>query len=138
MTTFFNIRHGRENLMSDEEQAGEGHNLNELKRDLAMAAGRILELERQRATINEEISQVKRDHVKKHMPLAAFQVAYKLYKMERELDEDGQVKTQEEIDNIRIAFEALKPGGQGDLFPDGVAPAKPEDAVGDFGEDAVH
>lgn len=124
--------------MSDEEQAGEGHNLNELKRDLAMAAGRILELERQRATINEEISQVKRDHVKKHMPLAAFQAVYKLYKMERELDEDGQVKTQEEIDNIRIAFEALKPGGQGDLFPDGVAPAKPEGALGDFGEDAVH
>lgn len=124
--------------MSDEEQAGEGHNLNEMKRDLAMAAGRILELERQRATINEEISQVKRDHVKKHMPLAAFLVAYKLYKMERELDEDGQVKTQEEIDNIRVAFEALKPGGQGDLFPDGVAPAKPEGALGEFGEDAVH
>lgn len=120
-----------------EQVAESGHNHSEIKADLKMAATAILDLERKKADIQAEISEIKRERVKKHMPISEFNAVYKLWKMERELEEDGAVKTKEAIDNIRIAFEALTPGGQADLFPDEPAEEPAENHMGDFGEQAA-
>lgn len=86
------------------------------KRDqLKEAAERIYALEQERSEITEQIRQVKHELVKPLMDLGDFTPAYGLYRRQRNND-DGAEQVQKSISAWRLAFSALEPGGQADLF----------------------
>ena len=81
------------------------------------AAEEIYELEQERAAVNEKIRKVKQGVIKPIMNLGDFNPMYQLWKRERDND-DGEEQARASLSSWRLAFDALKRGGQASLFSD--------------------
>ena len=91
--------------------AGLGHNLHDVKRDLMLAASEMAKIDAEIAELRERKNEIKHEKVKAHgIKLADFNTVARWWRLENE-------ERNETLDNIRVCCEALGIGGQGDLFP---------------------
>lgn len=96
--------------LKTDDEIDRTHNATEQKKIIAEAAANIIRLKAERAAIQEAIAE-ERDKVKSlSIKMTDFNVALRLYELEIE-------ERNESIDGLRLCFEALSVGGQGDLFP---------------------
>ncbi len=102
--------------MNTTDEAGVGHNVTEMKRDLLLAAQQVGKIDAEIAELRERKNEIKHEKIKAHgIKLADFNTVARWWKLE------GNNRS-ETIDNIRVCCEALGIGGQGDLFPAAVEP----------------
>lgn len=87
------------------------HNVKNLNKLIRECAGQMVEIKRQRAELNEQAGEIRQRLKDSGVQTAAFDYAVRVSQMEQEA-------RGEYIDSLRINFEALGIGGQGDLFPD--------------------
>ena len=100
------------------DSGNQGHNSKHIKETIRSVADRVIRLQEEKAGIMAVIREAKAEVKGLGIKMADFNAAMRLYVLE---DEDRA----ESVDNMKIAFEALGIGAQGDLFPDAAKPAKP-------------
>lgn len=98
----------------DDGHATRNHNVQEIKDTIREVANEVISLKAERNEIQAQITEAKGRLKSKGIKMADFNAALRLY----ELDAEDR---NESIDNLRLAFEALSLGGQGDLFPERAA-----------------
>lgn len=94
----------------DDGRATKDHNVAEIKQTIKEVAAEVISLKAEKAEIQAQITEAKGRLKGKGIKMADFNAALRLY----ELDIEDR---NESIDNLRLVFEALEIGGQGDLFP---------------------
>ena len=91
-------------------KANKGHNVGDMKEAIKTAAAKVIDLKAKRAEINADILEAKAPLKALGIKMTDFNVALRLYELETE-------DRNESVDMLRVAFEALEIGGQGDMFP---------------------
>lgn len=109
----------KEHLMARKLKPGDGHatknhNSANIKTAIKEVADIVIVLKAEKAEIQARITEAKSRIKGFGLKMADFNAALRLYELEAE-DRD------ESIDNLKIAFEALGLGSQGDLFPEPAA-----------------
>lgn len=98
----------------DDGHATRNHNVQEIKDTIREVANEVISLKAEKAEIQAQITEAKSRLKGKGIKMADFNAALRLY----ELDAEDR---NESIDSLKLAFEALEIGGQGDLFPEPAA-----------------
>lgn len=93
------------------ETISRDHNSKDVKRTIKEAADKIIRLKAERSEVQAQITKVRAEVKSLGIKAVDFNAALRLY----ELDHEDR---NESIDNIRIAFDALGIGGQGNMFPE--------------------
>lgn len=101
--------------MADINQPTSGDNSAGIKSIIRSAADRILRLQEEIGELRAQITEVRSEVKGAGIKMADFNAALRLYRMEIE-------NRNESLDNIRMCFDALGLGGQGELFPAGKQP----------------
>lgn len=99
----------------DDGHATRNHNAAEIKKTVREVAGVVINLKAERGEIQAQITEAKARLKAFGIKMVDFNAALRLYELEAE-------DRNESIDNIKIMFEALEIGGQGDMFPEPAAP----------------
>lgn len=99
--------------MNDETPTA-GHNVAKTKEIIKSAAMRVINLKAERKSISADINEVKSEVKALGFKLTDFNAALRIY----ELEENERNET---IDGLRVMFEALGIGGQGEMFPGAIA-----------------
>lgn len=92
-----------------------GSNIAAAKSALREASDRLLQLEKEKAAINEDIAALKAEKVKPHMAIGAFMEAHKTRRLRESSIDDAEQKAKKHLDDVAFAHEALG-NEQGDLF----------------------
>ena len=87
------------------------HNMGEMKEIIASTAANILRLKEEKATIQAAITEQRAKVKALGIKAVDFNAALRLYELEAS-------ERDESIDNLRLCFEALGFGGQGEMFPE--------------------
>lgn len=95
--------------MTDERET-KHHNVQEILDTIKATAATVIELKAERAAIQEQITEAKATVKAKGIKMADFNAALRLYELEQE-------DRNEALTNLKLCFEALQIGAQGDLFP---------------------
>lgn len=107
-----------------EDGPTKGHNVGDTQKLIRNCAQEMTRIKNERRALNEEASDIRQRLREAEVQPKAFEFALRLY------DQDQEVRD-EYLDQLRVNFEALGIGGQGDLFPtpqEGVAPTFVQEA----------
>lgn len=100
--------------ITNDQTATANHNAGEMKDTIRSVVSEIVKLKAERSEINEQITEARARVKAFGIKMTDLNVAIRLYELEAE-------DRNESIDHLKICFEALGIGGQGDMFPDLVA-----------------